>query len=880
MHASVLLLIGCLFVIILISAVYFSKERINNTENKIYKYLLLVSIIGIILDLMGIYASLTIPDTHFFRFFILKTYYLYLLTMCYLLSLYIASLRKEKGTKETTEKEKKKYETTSGVITGIYFITIIANFILPFEFYRDGNLIYAYGPNTTFLYAVSGLSILSWLVYILINFKKLNTKSILPIIFFIILAIPILYIQMLNPELLLVTALITFIVIFMYFTIENPDMKMIEQLETAKDQADKANRAKTDFLSSMSHEIRTPLNAIMGFSDCINNSTTLEEAKENAKDIINASSTLLEIVNGILDISKIEAGKLEIVNSPYNARSTFEELAKLIKPKMQEKALDFSYYIAPDLPKTLYGDHANIKKVVTNLLSNAAKYTEKGFVRYEVNCINTDTVSKIIISVEDSGRGIKQENVDKLFTKFQRLDEDKNTTIEGTGLGLAITKQLTELMGGKIIVHTVYGEGSKFTVVLNQPIEKKEVKVVEETTTTTLDLKGVKILIVDDNTLNLKVATKLLQRYNADSITCSESGFNCLDRIGNGEKYDVILMDDMMPKMSGVETLRKLKENRHFKTPVVALTANAITGMKEKYLSEGFNEYLAKPIEKEDLIKVMNSILNNNASEEQAENLVESKKTEISEETTLEELNKEITSEEKVTEEEKHEKEQEEQKEEKSLFSFLKHEKDESDEKENRTSDGIIPVEDDIEEILENTQKLTPIINSEKYESEEGNIKYHETLPEETKNSVQEYEINETELSKYEEKEKFLRKKGMDIDKALELLGDMEMYEMTLKDFYDTADTKWLKIRGYKNTKDLENYSIEVHSLKSDAKYLGFMELANTAYEHELKSKEKDEIFVNNHFNDLEYEYNKVMSIIDEYNSLNQDRFTVMDLPH
>ena len=158
----------------------------------------------------------------------------------------------------------------------------------------------------------------------------------------------------------------------------------------------------------MSHEIRTPLNAIVGFSDCIMEAKDLNEAQENAKDIVNASQTLLEIVNGILDISKIEAGKIEIVNSPYDAHETFEELAKLITPKMNEKGLDFSYTIAPDLPKTLYGDHANLKKVVTNLLSNACKYTEHGYVHYEVNCINTKNLSKLIISVEDSGRGIRK----------------------------------------------------------------------------------------------------------------------------------------------------------------------------------------------------------------------------------------------------------------------------------------------------------------------------------------------------------------------------------------------------------------------------------------------------------------------------------------
>ena len=242
------------------------------------------------------------------------------------------------------------------------------------------------------------------------------------------------------------------------------------------------------------------------------------------------------------------------------------------------------------------------------MLSNAYKYTDKGFVRYEVNCVNSDEYTKLIITVEDSGRGIKQESVDKLFTKFQRLDEDRNTTIEGTGLGLAITKQLIELMGGKILVHTVYGEGSKFTVVLNQHIEKTEIVEEKVEIKTPLDLKNNKILLVDDNALNIKVANKILERFNANNITSLDNGFDCIDLIQSGAVFDIILMDDMMPKMSGVETFKKLREIEEFNQPVVILTANAITGMKEKYLKEGFEDYLAKPIEKDELIRVCNTV--------------------------------------------------------------------------------------------------------------------------------------------------------------------------------------------------------------------------------------------------------------------------------
>ena len=454
-----------------------------------------------------------------------------------------------------------------------------------------------------------------------------------------------------------------------------------------------------------------------------------------------------------MDISKIEAGKLEITNSSYNAKNVLEEVAKLITPKMKEKGLDFSYSIADDLPSTLYGDHANLRKIITNLLSNACKYTDSGFVRYTVNCVNNDNVCKLIISVEDSGRGIKKENVDKLFTKFQRLEEDKNTTIEGTGLGLAITKQLVELMGGKIVVHTVYGEGSKFTVVLNQRIEKCEIKEEQVIASSALNLKNIKILIVDDNALNLKVASKLLARFGALNIECVDSGFNCLDKINNGEKYDVILMDDMMPKMSGIETLHKLKKNSNFDIPVIALTANAISGMREKYLSEGFDDYLAKPIEKEELIKVMKVILK--------DKIVFDKKTSNTD-----------------------------------LFSMI-----------------------------------------------EENNKVVET----------DYGIN------------YLKNNGVDLEKSLELLGDMEMFDMTLKDFFDTAFDRWKSILECKEKNDLESYAILVHSLKSDSKYLGFMRLSEIAYEHELKSKDKDLGFINRHFKELGDEFNRVLLIIKNY---------------
>ena len=326
-----------------------------------------------------------------------------------------------------------------------------------------------------------------------------------------------------------------------------------------------------------------------------------------------ASQNLLEIVNGILDISKIEAGKMEVVEVDYNLKEMCDNIIKLVTPRIIGKPIELKSTYPKDLPLVLHGDMGKVKEIITNLLTNAAKYTDKGLIELSISCINNKNKCNLIISVEDTGIGIKPDKIDILFTKFQRLEEDRNTTLEGTGLGLAITKSLVEMMGGKIVVQSKYGSGSKFTVTLPQTIvsmnEIKENKE-EESNEQEIDYSKKKILVVDDNNLNIKVAARLLKSYSITPDTCT-SGFECMEKIKDNT-YDLILLDDMMPKMSGTETLKKIKEEyKDFKTKVVVLTANAISGMKEKYLNDGFDDYLAKPIDKLELKRVLKTYLKN-----------------------------------------------------------------------------------------------------------------------------------------------------------------------------------------------------------------------------------------------------------------------------
>lgn len=602
-----LLLPACsVFFSLLLCFAYLLKKRFPLIENKVYSVMLIISVFDSIIVTILQYIAYKYGVTNMQMIISILNKIDFSLLIFFLngIFLYILFI--------THNYSKDKSYKILNTFIGINSILTIIIFFLDVNVINTNNNFSVDGSAANLTYLVCGIYIFSAIVVALKNIKKADRRYI-PILGIAILSIILMLLYIIDPYLIIISISLTFFDYLMYFTIENPDLKMLNQMTLAKNQAEKANRAKSDFLSSMSHEIRTPLNVIVGLAEDISTykDSVPKEVVEDTEDIRNASQTLLEIVGNILDINKIESEKMQLVEKPYDFKEEITKLCSVTKTRIGDKNIIFNLNIAKDIPDELIGDKSKIKEIINNLLTNSIKYTNEGEINLNINCINnlSKNISNLIISVQDTGRGIKKENIDKLFTKFERLDVELNTTTEGTGLGLAITKSLVEMMNGKINVQSEYKKGSIFVVQIPQKISQlSKIKTTTSSSEIVNDVsyKDKKILIVDDNKLNIKVAHRALKDFDF-IIDEAYDGLECLEKVKNNQ-YDLILMDIMMPNLNGEETLKKLKEDHNFNTPVLALTADALETSKDKYLNEGFIDYISKPFNKEQIKEKLDKI--------------------------------------------------------------------------------------------------------------------------------------------------------------------------------------------------------------------------------------------------------------------------------
>ena len=590
------LILYALILSITLNIMYFIRKHINSNEAKIFSKILFSNLLGLMLELMCIYMSNKFSPTSLPAIIFTRAYLIYLITYLLFMTLYNYVLC------YTTEKQKKleHYKKLRNISYTIYAVCVVVCMALPLQTEKG----YAIGPAVNFVYLCSTICINVWFIPMIKNRKIIEHKKFVPLYIFILLIIIVAIIQRIYPQATLITIVEFLIVFIMYHTIENPDMKMLDEVHKAKVISDNANEEKTLFLYNMTNEIRGITKDIDKETDNIldetdNKKIDVEEINNSARNIKGSTAKFTTMTNEILDISSIDSASVRIYNEKYNIKRLLKELVGIYKPKAQNKNLDFRVSIASDIPEYLYGDGINLKKVLTIILDNSIKYTNNGYIEFNINTIIKGDIVRLIISVEDSGTGMKAEDINKIFTKKQEREDNHNLNNN-----LYNAKRLITLMNGTIVPSSSYGSGTTMKIILDQKYDTIDTDINKYDNI--YDKK--KVLLIDDSPSSEKLFNKILSGTNIE-LTSVKLGKEGLEKIRNKEKYDLILLDEELEPQNGHIIMRKLLEIRNFNIKVILLTKDNKYDYDDSYLQEGFTDYIIKSSDKEEMLNKINKYL-------------------------------------------------------------------------------------------------------------------------------------------------------------------------------------------------------------------------------------------------------------------------------
>ena len=590
------LILYALILSITLNIMYFIRKHINSNEAKIFSKILFSNLLGLMLELMCIYMSNKFSPTSLPAIIFTRAYLIYLITYLLFMTLYNYVLC------YTTEKQKKleHYKKLRNISYTIYAVCVVVCMALPLQTEKG----YAIGPAVNFVYLCSTICINVWFIPMIKNRKIIEHKKFVPLYIFILLIIIVAIIQRIYPQATLITIVEFLIVFIMYHTIENPDMKMLDEVHKAKVISDNANEEKTLFLYNMTNEIRGITKDIDKETDNIldetdNKEIDVEEINNSARNIKGSTAKFTTMTNEILDISSIDSASVRIYNEKYNIKRLLKELVGIYKPKAQNKNLDFRVSIASDIPEYLYGDGINLKKVLTIILDNSIKYTNNGYIEFNINTIIKGDIVRLIISVEDSGTGMKAEDINKIFTKKQEREDNHNLNNN-----LYNAKRLITLMNGTIVPSSSYGSGTTIKIILDQKYDTIDTDINKYDNI--YDKK--KVLLIDDSPSSEKLFNKILSGTNIE-LTSVKLGKEGLEKIRSKEKYDLILLDEELEPQNGHIIMRKLLEIRNFNTKVILLTKDNKYDYDDSYLQEGFTDYIIKSSDKKEMLNKINKYL-------------------------------------------------------------------------------------------------------------------------------------------------------------------------------------------------------------------------------------------------------------------------------